>query len=252
MRSLPNVIKPTQYVSAVGTICTGETIDLLSVADTYITEARGRAEEMVEAAEQRGQKIVEQARREAEKIIEEGKLQAKKAYEDGFVYGKKDGLAKGFDEGYGEGLARAEQDMAEQAAEFRNAVGRMIEARDQVIAEEERRFPALIAEVAQTVINRDLSADIGVLSGMIQQNVCEYRNRDWVNIYVSLKVFERLKQPECNFISEITNISPGAQLFACRAFDEDDCVIEFENEIVDISVKTQLAKIKSALSKQRG
>lgn len=232
--------------------------------------------------EKRGQRIVDKAKKQADKIIEEAEeklaqaaetkqqseidakkllLDAKKDVEDlkaktyslakseGFEKGFKEGREKGFKQGYDEADKKFKSEVDGLIERLEQAVESVNNAREDAISQVDKMLPDIISAICLELMDYSVELDTVVIKSMIEKSLENYRNEEWINIYISNQIYAKIRQSKDEFLENVKAISPGAKVFPCRDFDKSDCVIEFKDQILDISAKTQLEKIKKALKR---
>ena len=171
------------------------------------------------------------------------------AKSEGFEKGYKEGREKGFRQGYDEAAAEFKAEIGDLIEQFQQAVESVNNAREDAISQVDKMLPDIICAICSELMDYSIDLDIVVIKSMIEKSLENYRNEEWINIYISTAVYSKIRQNKNEFLENVKAISKGAKIFPCRDFDKSDCVIEFKDQILDISAKTQLEKIKKALKR---
>ena len=254
MRLLPNIIKTQDYfISPPKNEYEKQGQRIIKKAKKQADEIQKDAEKMLaQAAETKQQSEID-----AKKLLLDTKqdiedLKAKTyslAKSEGFEKGYKEGREKGFRQGYDEAAAEFKAEIGDLIEQFQQAVESVNNAREDAISQVDKMLPDIICAICSELMDYSIDLDIVVIKSMIEKSLENYRNEEWINIYISTAVYSKIRQNKNEFLENVKAISKGAKIFPCRDFDKSDCVIEFKDQILDISAKTQLEKIKKALKR---
>ena len=254
MRLLPNIIKTQDYfISPPKNEYEKQGQRIIEKAKKQADEIQKDAEKMLaQAAETKQQSEID-----AKKLLLDTKqdiedLKAKTyslAKSEGFEKGYKEGREKGFRQGYDEAAAEFKAEIGDLIEQFQQAVESVNNAREDAISQVDKMLPDIICAICSELMHYSIDLDIVVIKSMIEKSLENYRNEEWINIYISTAVYSKIRQNKNEFLENVKAISKGAKIFPCRDFDKSDCVIEFKDQILDISAKTQLEKIKKALKR---
>ena len=254
MRLLPNIIKTQDYfISPPKNEYEKQGQRIIEKAKKQADEIQKDAEKMLaQAAETKQQSEID-----AKKLLLDTKqdiedLKAKTyslAKSEGFEKGYKEGREKGFRQGYDEAAAEFKAEIGDLIEQFQQAVESVNNAREDAISQVDKMLPDIICAICSELMDYSIDLDIVVIKSMIEKSLENYHNEEWINIYISTAVYSKIRQNKNEFLENVKAISKGAKIFPCRDFDKSDCVIEFKDQILDISAKTQLEKIKKALKR---
>lgn len=254
MRLLPNIIKTQDYfISPPKNEYEKQGQRIIEKAKKQAGEIQKDAEKMLaQAAETKQQSEID-----AKKLLLDTKqdiedLKAKTyslAKSEGFEKGYKEGREKGFRQGYDEAAAEFKAEIGDLIEQFQQAVESVNNAREDAISQVDKMLPDIICAICSELMDYSIDLDVVVIKSMIEKSLENYRNEEWINIYISTAVYSKIRQNKNEFLENVKAISKGAKIFPCRDFDKSDCVIEFKDQILDISAKTQLEKIKKALKR---
>ena len=254
MRLLPNIIKTQDY------IISPPKNEYEKQGQRIIEKAKKQADEIQKDAEKmlaQAAETKQQSEIDAKKLLLDTKqdiedLKAKTyslAKSEGFEKGYKEGREKGFRQGYDEAAAEFKAEIGDLIEQFQQAVESVNNAREDAISQVDKMLPDIICAICSELMDYSIDLDIVVIKSMIEKSLENYRNEEWINIYISTAVYSKIRQNKNEFLENVKAISKGAKIFPCRDFDKSDCVIEFKDQILDISAKTQLEKIKKALKR---
>ena len=148
-----------------------------------------------------------------------------------------------FEEGYRNGLAKAEADITE----FKNHLKEFMGAPKEVFEYISPDILEMSVTIAKKIIKKELKSDPQVLMDIILEvlkNVC--KNEPKVTIKVNPQAVAFLKDALPTVTYEY-GIESKINILADPSVEEGGCVFQTNNGIVDASVDTQLEIIKKAL-----
>ena len=200
--------------------------------------------EILEKASDRAEDIVNQAKEEAEKIL----TQAREAgYQEGYEAGMQEGRTAAYEE------HKEELDL--HMREFRETIKTTIES---VTEEKSRILETYIDDlkrvtltIAEKVIQTSLKSSGEIIKRMIVAAAGKLKKTQWVKIYVSQKDAGMMIQGDVGLLNELSHISGNIKIIAMDHSEEGTCIIELPEEIIDVSVNTQIENIKGILNNAR-
>lgn len=203
-----------------------------------------QASEAYEDALKRSEEILSKAKEDAERICAE-------ARENGYQEGYEEGLLEGSKKAYGD--HKAELDL--QLEEFRSAMKTSIES---VTQEKERLLEKYIDDlkkitltIAEKVIQTSLKSSGEIVKRMIVAAAGKLKKTQWVKIYVSQKDAGMMIQGDVGLLNELSHISGNIKIISMDHAEDGTCIIELPEEIIDVSVNTQIENIKGILNNAR-
>ena len=254
MISLSNLIKSAQCDNAVTRYRTtrekplGETARISKAAGQkdVLSSAYEQAGAIIEEANQSGEELIRQKK---EKFRQECLGEKEAARKAGFAQGYAEGLNEGEETGYQQGILQAKAGNEKYIEELLSLITHLEESRDQVIEEQQHNLTLLAIAIAEKILNQTLQEDETKICAMIRQALELYQHQKWLKCYLSTGVFETLQKQDPEFIEKSEQIAKGIRFFPSKEMGDTDCVIESPAEVIDISVETQLNKVKKVLQK---
>ncbi|WP_349674470.1 FliH/SctL family protein [Lacrimispora sp.] len=200
--------------------------------------------EIFEKASNQAQEIVNQAREEAEKILADAR---ETGYQEGYEAGLKEGHAVAYEE------HKTELDL--HMKEFRETIKSTIES----VTEEKNRIletyiddlKRVTLTIAEKVIQTSLKSSGEIIKRMIVAAAGKLKKTQWVKIYVSQKDAGMMIQGDVGLLNELSHISGNIKIISMDHSEEGTCIIELPEEIIDVSVNTQIENIKGILNNAR-
>ena len=200
--------------------------------------------EIFEKASNRAEYIVNQAREEAEKILADAR---EAGYQEGYEAGLQEGRAAAYEE------HKEELDL--HMKEFRETMKATIES---VTEEKNRILETYIDDlkrvsltIAEKVIQTSLKSSGEIIKRMIVAAAGKLKKTQWVKIYVSQKDAGMMLQGDVGLLNELSHISGNIKIISMDHSEEGTCIIELPEEIIDVSVNTQIENIKGILNNAR-
>ena len=187
-------------------------------------------EQIIREVEEKRENILNNALEEAESVRQ-------KAYEEGFERGQSQGLEEGFEQGYRKGEEEANKNK-EKALDYMSQVDNYVK---DYIRESEKDIISLAITMAERIIDFEMEDREETILNIIRPVIQEYNKQDKIIISSNSKRYDFVKK----HLDEFENLSPETQfvVFKDDNLGENDCVIESDNQYIDLSIKKQLDSI---------
>lgn len=211
-----------------------------------VSSAYEQATAIIEEANQSGEDLI---RKKMEKFKQECLGEKESARKAGYEEGYAEGLIAGKETGYQQGFLEAKENNEKYIEELLHLIARLEESRDQVIEEQQNNLTLLAISMTEKILNQTLKDDETKMCTMIRQALEQYQHQEWLKCYLSYGVFEALKNNDPEFIEKSEQIAKGIRFLPSKEMEDTDCVIELPTEVIDISIDTQLNRIKKVLQK---
>lgn len=217
-------------------------------------EIYNHREIILKEAEEEAMKITNAARINVQTEIAQCK---KKAYEDGYNAGTEIGKNKGYEEGYEAGYEEISRILQEQNEEKVRELAEMLEKieneKQEIISKYESQLTNLSIDIAEKIIRNEIDTKDNIVSSIIRNVISDYRNVEWIKVYISSKDNVIAIQADKKLISELKKISKDVKIEVLDQIDKGSAIVETENGIVEASIDTQLKNFKEmVLSKNAG
>lgn len=203
-------------------------------------QAGEEAEKICTEAEEKAEKIRTEARQEAEKICAEA---------------QKEGYDAGFEEGYQKAYEDHMAEMDRLKEEFQTAIRTTIEdvtkEKDKILDKYMDDLKKVALTIAEKVIQTSLKSSGEIIKRMIVTAAGKLKKTQWVKIYVSQKDAGMMIQGDVGLLNELSHISGNIKIISMDHAEDGACIIELPEEIIDVSVNTQLENIKGILNNAR-
>ncbi|MBC5689335.1 hypothetical protein H8S37_10445 [Mediterraneibacter sp. NSJ-55] len=197
-----------------------------------------RAVEQVEA-------ILSKAREEAAKIKEE-------AYEEGYIKGMEQGCTAGEKKAYEEHQEKLKKTWEEARNQVENCALEVQHVKEKILEEYLDTLKNIALAVGEKIIQTSLKSSGEVVKNMILSATGKLKKCAWAKIYIAEAPEEEKKiQGDAELLEELSRISENVKVIVMEEAAPGTCIIELPQEIMDISVGTQIENIKEILNNAR-
>ncbi|WNS44788.1 FliH/SctL family protein [Paenibacillus sp. MMS20-IR301] len=207
-----------------------------------LKDAQEFAEGQVRNASQEAENIMESARTEAEEW-----WRLRREQDEHLVEAVK---AEGFQLGYQEGIAHAEQEMSRRLAEMmeeaRTVLQEAYRARDVIIQEAEPFLVELSCDIAEKIVDKQLTVEPQFAMDLIRKNLARKREQGLISLCVSPAQFTFINAAR-EELSLVVDSQAELQILPDSTVKDLGCVIRSSFGSIDARVDTQLAEIKKEL-----
>ncbi len=224
-------------------------------ADAAQEEAAAAQEELSRQWREEARQLLEEAKQEAKELLEQAKSQA----EEELAAAKEEGYRTGYGKGYREGMARGEADCKENYKEklttFENDIRRALASVEQAKENSLRRYLDELKDCAiaigEKVIHISLRSSGEVIKRMIVTATEKLKKTAWVKIYIDKCDYDMMMETDADILDELSHLSDNIKFIVMDKEERGNCIIEMPEEIVDVSVSTQIENIKDILENVR-
>ena len=232
----------------------GDSSDDIHLADEDIKDPEDELNEirsqirkdLIEEIQAEKDSIINKAVKEAEEIA----LRARDTgYKEGFNQGLEKGMKQGINQGNKKGLENGylqgvidAQDEANQIK--KNAMDMLDKAGDEVekyMAENQKRIIDLAVQMAESIVHSTIDSSSENLLQLIKPIIQQFRKVDAVIITCNPHSYDYLKKSLYQLEKKYEDIK--FVLFEDESLEENGCLIENENQIIDLQIGKQLKNI---------
>ena len=202
--------------------------------------------DLIEEIQEERDSIINKAIKEAEEIALRAKDTGyKEGFNQGLERGMKQGISqgnkKGLENGYLQGIIDA-QDEANQIK--KNAMDILDKAGDEVekyMAENQKRIIDLAVQMAESIVHSTIDSSSENLMQLIKPIIQQFRKVDSVIITCNPHSYDYLKKSLYQLERKYEDIK--FVLFEDETLEKNGCLIENENQIIDLQIGKQLKNI---------
>ncbi len=207
-----------------------------------LKDAQEFAEGQVRNASQEAENIVESARSEAEEWWRQRREQ-----DEHLIEAVK---SEGYQLGYQEGISQAEQEMKEKMAgmmeEARTVLNEAYKARDVIIQEAEPFLVELSCDIAEKIVDRQLTIEPQFTMELIRKNLARKREQGMISLCVAPAQFAFVNAAREELTLAVDS-QAELQILPDSTVKDRGCVIRSSFGSIDARIDTQLAEIKKEL-----
>jgi flagellar assembly protein FliH len=210
-------------------------------------EAEGiynQASEAYENALRKSEEILLKAREDAEKICVE-------ARENGYRDGYDAGLLDGRENAYEDHKTELDLKLEEFQSTMKTSIESVTQEKDRLLEKYIDDLKKITMTIAEKVIQTSLKSSGEIIKRMIVTAAGKLKKTQWVKIYVSQKDAGMMIQGDVGLLNELSHISGNIKIISMDHAEDGTCIIELPEEIIDVSVNTQIENIKGILNNAR-
>ncbi len=203
------------------------------IAEKHRNEALAEIEQMKQAAEQEIQDWWTKQREEDERRVSEIHSQ-------------------GLEQGYQEGLQKAEAEVQEQYRDLLETATRILERsyelKNEIIQKAEPFIVELSSEIAQKILNQELSLSADWCKRLVRTELAKHREKGSISVYVAPSQFQQLDNAK-DELALVIGQQAELKILPDSTVADHGCIIRTSLGSVDARIETQLTEIKQALLK---
>ena len=228
-----------------------EKMILCSPKEQEENELLQKASGIVSGAKEEARQIIMKANQVAESMIAEANLEKSKAVEAGYQ--------EGYETGYREGFVKADREQNRMRMELKEEFRREIEeavasvehAKEKSIKLYLDELKDCVIAVAEKVIHISLKSSGDVIKRMLIAETEKLKKKVWVKIYMDKTDYDMMIEADGDMLGELTRLSDNIKFVVMNKENSGNCIIEMPEEIIDISVDTQMENIRELLENIR-
>ncbi len=212
-------------------------------------------QDLLRELREEAQNALEEARKKAEEILAEAEAEARQEREQA----REAGLREGYEAGYREGREKAEsecrQELKDTLSSFeedmRQALKSVETAKEKCVRTYLDELKDCAVAVGEKVIHISLRSSGEVIKQMIISATEKLKKTAWVKIYIDKPDYDMMMEADADILDELSHLSDNIKFIVMDKEDRGNCIIEMPEEIVDVSVNTQMENIKDILENVR-
>ncbi len=105
--------------------------------------------------------------------------------------------------------------------------------------------------IGEKVIHISLKSSGEVIKQMIVAATEKLKKTAWVKIYIDKYDYDMMMAADADVLEELSHLSDNIKFIVMDKEEDGSCIIEMPEEIVDISVNTQIENIRDILENIR-
>jgi len=223
-----------------------EEIDKQADMKAWLEEAsKNVPQEMIEQAKQEADEIMKKAAMDASEVMNAGRQRAAELQEES----KAQGYQAGYDAGRKEALQKAEEEYKEELRQKYIALLEGVYAASLQIDEKKKEMQQQMKEmelaVAEKVINVSLKSSAEVVERMILYALETSGSYQWAKVRIAAEDASRMQEAGVDLESALKHVADRVKIVVIDDAPSGTCYVEFPDQIIDASVKSQLQNIRT-------
>lgn len=212
-------------------------------------------EDSPDPVEDEVRQILENARREADELLAEVRQKAEGEYESAREAGYRAGYSTGYEESRrrAEGECRMEYEkrLLDFQEDMRKALQSVETAKERCLRNYLDELKDCAIAIGEKVIQISLRSSGEVIRQMIISATEKLKKTAWVKIYIDKNDYDMMMEADADIIDELSHLSDNIKFIVMDKEENGNCIIEMPEEIVDVSVSTQMENIRDILENVR-
>lgn len=194
--------------------------------------------------------ILSQAVKEAEEILKTAREQADLLCEEYRRKGYEEGVAAGREAGYEAARREHEEQFSQERSELKarmqDCISSMEQKKTELLEHYLLDLRDIAVAVAEKVIRISLKTSSETMKLMIVSATTGLRKKEWAKIHISKYSVDMMMEGDAEFLNALSYLSDNVKIIKMGE-EEGTCIVELPDEIIDLSVNTQMANIRELL-----
>ena len=227
----------------------------LSCTASETTEVRVKTEE--ERLREKSQELFHENVEKAKAVLNQARIEAlrikKEAYEEGYVEGMEKGCADGRKKAYEEHREELKGEYQNLREKLEKYAVDMQHAKEKVTEDYLDDLKNISLAIGEKIIQTSLKSSGDVVKNMILAATEKLKRTAWAKIYISDDPEEKAasSRGDADLLRELSKISDNVKIIVMEDAAPGTCIVELPQEVMDISVSTQMENIKEILNNAR-
>lgn len=191
------------------------------------------------------ERILDTARREARQIKEE-------AREEGLTAGREQGYREGFLKGLEEGRNTYTRRIVELEEQIKDYLEDVQIEKEKLLEKYMDDLKEISLVIGEKIVRTSLRTNSQVIERMILAATEKLKKTAWAKIYIGSAQDTAMDiQADPKFLQELSNLSDNVKVIIMEGKEAGTCIVEMPDEIIDLSVGTQLENIREIMNNAR-
>lgn len=215
--------------------------------DSHVEEKKKSSlEQIVEERLKQVEDYLERSKKEAEIIHEKAR---NKGFEEGRRTGYATGLKEGLEEGKNDGYLEYKEKIEELEDSFSEFLNEAEKAKQKMLENYLDDLKEIALVIGEKIVKTSLRSNSNVVERMILAATEKLKKSAWAKIYIADSKEEgKSVQADQKFLKELSYLSDHIKIVIMDGMEPGTCIIERPDEIIDISVGTQLENIREIMN----
>lgn len=212
--------------------------------ETAVEEYHVSATDILADVYAEGQVILDAARMEAEDVKRE-------AYQMGFSAGNENGYKDGREQALNEYNPRFEAEFKELQKRIADYIKEVENTKERLLEQHIEDLKSISLAIGEKIVQTSLKSSGEVVERMILSATGRLKKSAWAKIYIGKGQETMDVTGDVKFLQELSKLSDNVKIIMMEEEDTGTCIVELPDEIIDMSVGTQLENIKEILNNAR-
>ena len=212
-------------------------------------------EEQEDLKEKEKERYLAEVQEEAEAILLEARAEAERMKEEALRRGQEEGYEIGFRAGqsraYSDYKAEMDAETSKFHREMETALKDVSRAKETVLEKYLEELKDCSIAIAEKVMHISLKSSGEVIKRMIVAATEKLKKKEWVKIYMGKYDYDMMIEADANMVQELMHLSNNIKFVVMEQEEPGNCIIEMPDEIIDVSVNTQMENLKDILGNVR-
>lgn len=234
----------------------------LAFPDFYLNTSAEEALFRAENEEEQGnpedkekERYLAEVQEEADAILREARAEAEKMKEEAARRGREEGYEAGFCEGRSKAYSDCKAEMKTEISRFHKELETSLkdaaQAKEIVLEKYLEELKDCSIAIAEKVMHISLKSSGEVIKRMIVAATEKLKKKEWVKIYMGKYDYDMMMEADANMVQELMHLSDNIKFVVMEQEEPGNCIIEMPDEIIDVSVNTQMENLKDILGNVR-
>ena len=224
--------------------------DSLNNTNYVLEEAYSEKERILKEALEEAKSIINSANEYKSSMLATVTKEMDEQRKKGFDIGHNEGYEKGKQLGFNEGKELAQKEINDKneslVAELCKQIYTVEESKDEIIKKYEKDLVKLSIDIAEKIIRTTVDKNDDIIKGIINNAIKDYRNVEWVKIYVSSNDYVTISTDQ-SLMQKLSRISERVVLEVITDASDGELIIETPENLIDSGVNTQLSNLKGMI-----
>ena len=179
-------------------------------------------------------------------------FRSNEAYEEGLEAGRKAGYEEGFREGEAEGLNNYRKKTVELEDMLASCIVDVEAQKAKTLEKYMDDLKEVSLAIGEKIVRTSLRSNARVIERMILAATEKLKKSAWAKIYIgATQEIGRDISADPRFLQELGNLSDTVKIIIMEGEEPGTCIVERPDEIIDVSVGTQLENIREIMNNAR-
>lgn len=200
-------------------------------------------------------RILDEAARQAERILDAARKGAdrikEEAWQEAFRQGEEEGYKEGIRKAMEENSRHFEEELERLQEKISNYVKGVGEEKEKLLEKYIDDLKNIALSIGEKIVQTSLRTSEDVIERMVLAATDKLKKAAWAKIYIGSGRQPLDIQGDAEFLHSLSKLADSVKVIMMDEEEKGTCIVELPDEIIDISVGTQLENIKEILNNAR-